>query len=250
MQEPRVLLIGGDASHVQSTLEALNAFPQRVLAIESASDLAEGFCKLDKEAFDAVLLDLELPDAKSLESLHKTRLAAPELPIVVLISGEVSDLPLRAIKSGAQDYLVRGTFDGLMLARTIRYAIDRMKALHALLESEERFWALYDHIDIAVLEMDAEGRPTSANPAFFRMIEHSTMDGLTAAVRDGSLFHPDEFRAWLTNADRNSRRPITLRLTTATSRPILVSSTIHELRARDGKLIGYQALFRDITEDR
>jgi signal transduction histidine kinase/DNA-binding NarL/FixJ family response regulator len=72
-----------------------------------------------------VLLDLTLPDAYGLDGLRKVTEAAPELPVVVL-TGADRALGTAAIQAGAQDYLLKGAMDeGALLARALRYAIDR-----------------------------------------------------------------------------------------------------------------------------
>ena len=78
--------------------------------------------------FDAVLLDLELPDSQGLATLERMCHAAPELPVVLLTSTKQEAISLQAVQYGAQDYLVKGEFDAELLTRAICYAIDRKQA--------------------------------------------------------------------------------------------------------------------------
>lgn len=48
-----------------------------------------------------------------------------ETPIIVLSGQDDRELALRAVHDGAQDYLFKGKFDNELLARSIRYSIDR-----------------------------------------------------------------------------------------------------------------------------
>jgi diguanylate cyclase (GGDEF)-like protein/PAS domain S-box-containing protein len=90
---------------------------------------------------DVVLLDVSLPDseARSLDSLTRIRAEAPELPIVLLTGIDDEELAIVAVREGAQDYLVKRQVDRQMLARSLRYAIERKQAETALRESEERY---------------------------------------------------------------------------------------------------------------
>lgn len=83
--------------------------------------------RLAENAFDAVLLDLGLPDAHELEALNQVSNAAPQLPIVVLTGRENETLAVQAMRRGAQDYLVKGWSSGRVLVRSIRYAIERKR---------------------------------------------------------------------------------------------------------------------------
>lgn len=75
-----------------------------------------------------VVLDLGLPDADGLAALHRLREAAPATPMLVLTGLSDTKRGLEAVAAGAQDYLVKGRVDGELLARSIRYAIERQRA--------------------------------------------------------------------------------------------------------------------------
>ncbi|MHB8606064.1 MAG: serine/threonine-protein kinase, partial [Thermoplasmatota archaeon] len=79
-------------------------------------------------AVDVVLLDLTLPDSTGLAGLARVQAAAPHVPVVVLTGLEDESLALSAMQHGAQDYLVKGRVDGHLLARSVRYAIERARA--------------------------------------------------------------------------------------------------------------------------
>ena len=74
---------------------------------------------------DCVLLDLGLPDADGLDALDVLRAAAPGLPIVVLTGWTHDDVALRAVKTGAQDVLIKGDTSGPALLRAVRHAVER-----------------------------------------------------------------------------------------------------------------------------
>jgi serine phosphatase RsbU (regulator of sigma subunit) len=75
-----------------------------------------------------VVLDLGLPDADGLAALHRLRAAAPNVPMLVLTGLSDTARGLEAVAAGAQDYLVKGRVDGELLARSIRYAVERQRA--------------------------------------------------------------------------------------------------------------------------
>src|SRR4051794_36811025 len=75
-----------------------------------------------------VVLDLGLPDADGLAALHRLREAAPDVPMLVLTGLTDTARGLEAVAAGAQDYLIKGRVDGELLARSIRYAIERQRA--------------------------------------------------------------------------------------------------------------------------
>lgn len=75
-----------------------------------------------------ILLDLGLPDADGLDGLREVLRLAPGAAVVVLTGFDDKERGVAAVASGAQDYLVKGEVDTLLLARSLRYAMERKRA--------------------------------------------------------------------------------------------------------------------------
>jgi phosphoserine phosphatase RsbU/P len=89
--------------------------------------LAKGLDRLATGGIDVALVDLSLPDASGLDTVVRTRQAAPDLPIIVLTGSVDSERGITAVREGAQDYLMKGRVDSELIVRTIRYAIERKR---------------------------------------------------------------------------------------------------------------------------
>jgi len=113
----------GDALLVESLLAGVapNVDVIRVERLQEAAEMLPG-------GIDCVLLDLGLPDAMGLEAVERLRAAAPDAAIVVLTGHHDEQRGVDALSRGAEDYLVKGGVDGPLLARAIRYAIERCRA--------------------------------------------------------------------------------------------------------------------------
>jgi signal transduction histidine kinase len=123
----RILLVEdnpGDARLLRETLREAEGFP---FEMAHAERLAQAAGMLAAHAADVVLLDLSLPDAHGLDTVRRMLEAAPDLPIIVLTGTDDERLALQAVHAGAQDYLAKGRVDGPLLARSIRYAIERKR---------------------------------------------------------------------------------------------------------------------------
>lgn len=121
----RVLLVeddDGDALLVQELLDEVSA----PVVLTWARSLAEAEPMLARA--DCVLLDLGLSDATGLEGLRRVQARAPGVAVLVLTGFADERHGAAAVGAGAQDYLVKGQVDGALLARVIRYAIERRRS--------------------------------------------------------------------------------------------------------------------------
>ncbi len=111
--------------------------------------LTEALERIRSERFEIALLDLSLPDAQGLDTVVGLHKQAPDVPIVVLTGLDDETVAGEALREGAQDYLVKGQIDGELLARAMRYAIERSRAEARIQRQLERITALRA-IDVAI----------------------------------------------------------------------------------------------------
>lgn len=163
-EEISVLLVEdnpGDARLVEIMLGEVG--PGR-FAITPVDSLGAALELLDERDFGVVLVDLSLPDSSGLETVVKTRDRAAETPIVVLSGRDDEDTALKALQSGAEDYLVKGEGDGEIITRSIRYSLQRKQAERRLayLEQYDRMTGLanrallQDRLEQALARADRE----------------------------------------------------------------------------------------------
>lgn len=122
----RILLIEDDdafAILVRRILKKLD--PNHV--VDHVVRLSEGRDLLRSQAFDLVLTDLTLPDAAGLDAVEQVRSETPDIPVIVLTLLESTDLISAALKTGAQDFIVKDTITPPLLERSIQNAVERQK---------------------------------------------------------------------------------------------------------------------------
>ena len=103
--------------------------------VRHADRLSEALQRLREHNVDIVLLDLELPDSGGMESFARIQRAAPQSPVVILSGLDDEQFALRAVRAGAEDYLVKGRVGPDELGRVLRHAYER-KARRKLREPQ------------------------------------------------------------------------------------------------------------------
>lgn len=130
-----VLLIEDDPSYARLATIMLEESGSLNCSITHCHTLAEGMQQLLQGAhFEAVLLDLTLPDSQGFDTLSRLLTHFPNLNLIVLTGLDDKNLGVQAVKSGAQDFLVKGAFDENQLAKTLHYSIERNNILKRLEE--------------------------------------------------------------------------------------------------------------------
>ncbi len=133
----RLLLIEDNPVDVRLVRERLAEGHGVSFEIESSDRLERGLELLRAGSFDLVLLDLSLPDSTGGETIAHLHRQAPQVPIVALTGLDDSKTVAEAIKNGAEDYLVKGTFKTEILIRAIIYAIDRKRVRDELVVARD-----------------------------------------------------------------------------------------------------------------
>jgi serine phosphatase RsbU (regulator of sigma subunit) len=120
-----VLLIEDDDGDAELVTDLLVDAAAQVTMLRARS---LGEAKPMLSAVTCVLLDLGLPDTTGLTGLRWLQENVPEVAVVVLTGLADEHRGEEAVAAGAQDYLVKGQVDGRLLARVIRYAVERRRS--------------------------------------------------------------------------------------------------------------------------
>jgi len=119
-----ILLVEGKKEEVQIVTKLLEKASLNY-TLHIADSLYESFLKVQNNAIDIVLLALNLPDSVGFKTLTNFLDKVSNLPVIVVTNTNNEIVGNQAIKAGAQDYLVKGQFDGKLIGRSVRYAVQR-----------------------------------------------------------------------------------------------------------------------------
>jgi two-component system NtrC family sensor kinase len=130
----KVLLAEGDPELAELFRSMLADSEQAFFQVDQVAHLKSCLAALRQKKYDALLLDLFLPDSLGIDTVRSVRKQDSNIPIVVL-KGQKKETPAKDLfKAGAQEFIAKAELNGTSLRRVIRYAIER-RALE--LESEQ-----------------------------------------------------------------------------------------------------------------
>jgi diguanylate cyclase (GGDEF)-like protein len=132
-----ILLVEDDPVHAHLARAALHASPEGCeWELAHVETLAQA-CAVT-ETPDLILLDLTLPDARGLDTLHRLRERFTFVPVVLLTAVEDPEIEATALEAGAQDFLGKDELTARTLRRVVRYSVERHRRQHDLLRMSTR----------------------------------------------------------------------------------------------------------------
>ena len=139
MPKPLHILLIEDSETDRTLIERLlqKAFGEGC-QISHNSSLSAALGRIASTNFDAVLLDLTLPDSSGPGACDQIRDTSRETPVIVLTGVDDEEVALQTLTRGAQEFLVKGRTDARMLARAVRYAIERKRSEAELQQAHRR----------------------------------------------------------------------------------------------------------------
>ena len=177
---PRLLLIEA-APTDRVTLRAVLETAQDILQIEHATTLADGLSLLAGSPFSAVLLDLTLPEVRSLVAVDEVRRVAPQIAIMILTPAADQALARRAVDRGANDVIVTDHVDTRSVVQLIAMMFERRASDEQKFVERERAEITLNSIGDAVMTTDTLGNVTYLN---------AEAEGLTGWTRAEAFARP------------------------------------------------------------
>jgi PAS domain S-box-containing protein len=256
MKQPLRVLVVEDSEFDAKMLVRLldrGGYATTYVRVQTADDMARA---LTEKEWDLVLSDYNLPGFNATLALQLLQATKLDIPFIIVSGGIGEDIAVAAMKSGANDYLMKGNLARLVPAvgRELRDAAvrdARRKAENELRESEQRYRLLWETATDAILLMDTRSNITFANPAVQGIFGYAPAE---LVGKNFAMLLPEKYRATTDTAFQKHAQAVT----TAQRRTLETagvkkdsSEVLLELAFNDIELGGqrlFVAFIRDITE--
>lgn len=201
----RILLVD-DEEHIRTLLK--DALEELGYECDTAENGLRGLEKVEenKGKYEAILLDIHMPELNGIETLKRLKLSYPDISVVVLSASRDVENVRDALKEGAYDYVFK-PFDLNELKNTIKRACERTKLIREnrdyqknleikVAEQTETLINLYaDTLEALVLALDLREHETGFHS--YRVTEYSLTlarklglpDKALSILAKGALLH-------------------------------------------------------------
>ena len=181
-----------DAILVQSDLQ--QAMGDQITLVHTER-LDSALQLIREHTFDLILSDLTLPDSDGIKTINQLRENAASIPIAVLSFRNDEKLAIKAIKAGAQDYLVKGSLTEGVLARVIRYSIERKRIEESIKKAQKRFQTIFEKAPLGIALINLQtGKYYDVNPKYAAIVGRSAAELLS--INQSDIIHPDDLASY------------------------------------------------------
>ena len=157
----KVLLIDDDEATYTITRRMLSQGEGAAIVLEWASTFESGLAAIRSHAYDAYLVDYRLGDRNGLELIRMATTEGCRAPLIMITVEDQHSVDVQAMQEGAADYLVKGQVSGADIERSIRYALDRSRAMNQCEQDEAQLQILTQQIPAILWTTDDQLRFTS-----------------------------------------------------------------------------------------
>lgn len=211
-QELKVLLIEDNAGDAFLIKFYLGESMSPKFDFHHAENMKTANELLAANTFDIILMDLNLPDSVGLDTIKKLLEKYPSNLVIVLTGLVDEKVGLETVRYGAQDFLVKGKFDGKVLISSIMFAFERFNlnkqlsnVSSALNTGEDRFNNIQMLVGAGYLEADLQTRMVYLSPHLLKLFnlpadkQYQTIDECKGYLVEPELVNHQVTEMWEKN---------------------------------------------------
>ena len=244
----RALLVDDDQGDFAVTRAMMQQIPRPKIELDWVATFEEGRDALALDEYDVYIVDYFLEDRTGLDLLREAGRRQLQSPVIMLTGRGSHQVDLEAMQAGAADYLVKGEIGPAELERSIRYVLDRVEALTALRESEERHRGMFDHLPIGVYRCTPQGGFLDANPALVRILGYPDPATLEKSYASNFYVSPADQEHFKSRLNQFGLvRGFETQLRCVDGRQIRLRNTARIQRGPDGEVTYVEGTVEDVS---
>lgn len=244
--KPSILLVEDDRRLCESLASLLRVVDYEVLGVYSGE---EAVAAVESREFDAVVIDVDLPDIDGVEVLVAVRKSDPELGVLMMAGAASLERAVRSLDLGADAFVAIPANPDILLSRLGRVAC--MKGLERrLMESEARYRELIEGINEGVFRADAEGKFLTINQAGAKLLGFDRPQKVLGCGLGvwGTLLYLEEREDLREVALQDGRVRALGQFRRLDGSLVWLETTIKAVREAEGAVVGFEGFFREVSD--
>ncbi len=179
-REGNILIIDDDPG-VRQSLADIFAF--KSYFVDTCSTGTSGLEQFVKGNYDAVLIDIQLPDMEGVEVLKAIKEKSSEIVCWIITGNATKDLAIKALQAGANDFLTKPLRVQEVLEK-MEEALSDVLLRKQLKQTQEQYGLVIETVSNAIFQVDAKGIILYANPYAAFMFGYQENELLNLPITD------------------------------------------------------------------
>lgn len=169
----RILIIDDDKDDFLIISDYIKQIPDNQFQIDWCYNYEQAVEHLKNRTHNIYFVDYRLGAKTGLDLLKVAMQLQCQEPIILLTGKGNHDIDIKAMQTGATDYLIKSELNTEKLERSIRYALERSASMQALRENEKKYRNIFERSKDAVFLADPGFTFRDVNPATCELLEYS-----------------------------------------------------------------------------
>ena len=246
----RVLLIDDDEAAMLLTKAILGEIPSSSFHLDWVRTFDEGRESMAKREHDVYLVDYVLGNESGIDLVRDARAELHRGPMILLTGKGRYEVDVEAMEAGVSDYLDKDSVSPDTMERSIRYAMERVRAQAALRDSEERHRSMFDHLPVGLYRTTIDGELLDANPSLVQILGHPDRDTLAFDYARNFFVNPADRQSFLDRLEFGVVRGFESDLRRRDGKTVHVRNAARAHRAPDGSTSYIEGSVEDVSEER
>ena len=246
----RVLLIDDDQAAMFLTQAILEQIPSSSFSMDWVGTAQEGLEAIRRREHDVYLVDYMLGDDSGIELVRQARSEQIREPMILLTGKGGYEIDVEAMEAGVSDYLEKSNVNPGTMERSIRYAVERVRAAAELRDSEERHRSMFDHLPIGLFRTSVSGELLDANLALVQMLGHPDRTLLQDRYAANFFVSPEDRHSFLHRLETDIVQGFESSLECRDGSRVHVRISARAHRGIDGATQYYEGAVEDVSSER
>ncbi|WP_207491967.1 hybrid sensor histidine kinase/response regulator [Aridibaculum aurantiacum] len=188
----RILIVDDDEDDFFITSDYIRNIPTKNFVVDWSYNYNDALGKLTSNQYDIYFVDYRLGIKTGMDLLTDAIASGCEAPIILLTGKGTQEIDIKAMESGAYDYLIKSELNTEKLERCIRYSLERASSIHALKANERKYRSMFEKSKDVVFIATKDFKIVDINYAATELLEYELEEFLDKEIV--SLFNNERDR--------------------------------------------------------
>ena len=180
----KILIVDDDEDDYFITSDYIKGIPNKKFTVDWSYNYNDAITKLTSHSYDIYFVDYRLGIKTGMDLLNDAIKEGCEAPIILLTGKGTQEIDVKAMESGAYDYLIKSELNTEKLERCIRYSMERASSIKALKANERKYRNMFEKSKDVVFISTSELKLIDINYAVTDLLEFELEELLRKPVTE------------------------------------------------------------------